>query len=162
MREVDELNVQAQNITNYCNGTGELIYNMSRLVDAVRGRVARATSTLSSSQVLEMFKTDHIVYAWRINNMMLGYAQLELKSMSDPKSCKFGKWYDSAENDPFRNNMTFIEIGEHHADLHKFGAQTIIAYQNNDRVKAEKHYKEMVNHLNKMLQAFSTLNKVFV
>jgi methyl-accepting chemotaxis protein len=162
MREVDEINLEAQSITNHCNGTGELLYKMSRLVDAVRGRAARATPTLSGSQVLELYKTDHIVYAWRINNMMLGYAELELKSMNDPKSCKFGKWYNSTVNDRFRNNRTFIEIGEQHVNLHKFGAETIIAYQKDDKIKAEKSYKEMVNYLNKMLQGFDVLNKMVI
>lgn len=160
MKEVDVLSSQAQNITNHCSGTGELMYNMSRLVDAVRGRLARFSTALTIQEGLDLYKTDHIVYVWRINNMMLGYAQLEVKSMSDPKSCKFGKWYYGSGNDKYRSNKTFIDIGQQHSSLHKFGTETITAYQNRDTVKAEKCYKEMSIILNKMLQSFDALKKI--
>jgi methyl-accepting chemotaxis protein len=160
INNVEGLSSESQTLYNHCNSTGELLYKISRLVDSVRGRLTRVSSSLTLKERLSLYETDHVVYAWRINNMLLGYAELEAEKMSNPKTCKLGKWYYDETDTRIKRNIGFINLEKHHSDLHKHGKETILAYKSKDMDKAQAYYKEVLKSLDNMLSQFARLNTV--
>jgi methyl-accepting chemotaxis protein len=155
---LEDLSADSQVLYKHCISTGELFYKITRLVDSVRGRLARYSSTLTFKDRLAIYETDHVVYAWRVSNMLLGYAELDVEVMANYKGCKFGQWYYSVSDPKLKNSNAYKDIEKHHCDLHKYGKETILAYQNKDMPKAQANYKELLKALDHMLPLLRQLN----
>ncbi len=161
IHEIADVSSEANHLVESCDNTGELLYRISRLVDSVRGRLARFAAALSTTQWLELYKTDHTVYTWRIYNMILGYEKLDAAKMGDPRTCKFGVWYYSIQDPKVRNNRSFIELGKYHQYLHQLGKEAILACNAGNREQAANTSNKMNDVLAGMLYYLDELKKGF-
>jgi methyl-accepting chemotaxis protein len=156
-KEINGISSEARELNEYCNNTGELLYSTSRLVDAVRGRMARFTTQLSEKEWLEQYQTDHIIFVYRIYNMILGYESLTIEKMGDPKSCKLGVWYCQKANDTIKKTGAYIDLEKWHTELHRLAVNAINAYDQQDEETAMREYEKMEVPLNHLIQCMDQL-----
>ena len=159
IREISGLSSEANNLVDNCNETGELLFKISRLVDSVRGRVARFSASLPRTQWIELYKTDHVVYTWRIYNMILGYEKLDAEKMANYRTCKLGVWYYSVTEPRIKGLKAFTELEQHHINLHRLGKEAILAYQMGNLDQANQTFNDMGPVLNQVLKALDQIKK---
>lgn len=157
---ISELSSEANRLVEYCNSTGALVFKISRLVDSVRGRLARFSSALSPAEWIELYRTDHVVYVWRIYNVLLGYEQLDPERIGDYRSCKLGTWYYSGTDPKVKSSREFIELEKHHMKFHQYGKETVAAYQAGEVERAYQCLKELEQALKAMLNCLDGLKKI--
>ena len=162
IREVSGVAVEANKLVSYCNDTGKLIFRTSRMVDIVRGRLSRVSPALSTSQWIDLYKTDHVVFTWRIYNMILGYETLDAEKTANDKTCKLGTWYHNMKDEKIKNYKSFIELGKCHENLHRLGKEAVLAYQSGDADKAKQVHGEMDNALGSLLKHLDEIKTVAV
>jgi methyl-accepting chemotaxis protein len=63
--------------------------------------------------------------------------------ISDPKACRFGKWYYSEHTNNLRNRTAFKNIEIVHNEFHKYAFNGIKAYREGNRTTAEENLKKM-------------------
>jgi methyl-accepting chemotaxis protein len=158
--EVGDLSSEANRSVEYCNHTSELIFKMSRVVNQVRGKLVRYSASLSRREWIEQYKTDHIMYAWRTYNAILGYEKLAAEEMGDFKICKLGVWYYAVADLKVQNHQAFSQLGDCHAELHKLGKETILACEANNPERAREIHTQMNTVLNKVLELLDELKTV--
>lgn len=160
INEISGLSSEANRLVDYCNNTGALLFQTSRLVDSIRGRLARLSTELSPADWIELYRTDHVVYMWRIYNMLLGYEQLDPEKTGDYRSCKLGSWYYSVTDPRVKNSPDFIELEQHHIKIHQLGKETVIAYLAGEEECANQCLAEMDQALGGVLKCLDGLKDI--
>lgn len=140
---VTELSKQADYIDNNCHNIGKYIYDLSKKIDLIRLEMIKNRFCVTDSDMIEIYKTDHLLWRWRVYNMLLGNEKVNIDEVKDYKKCRLGLWYYGVECDKFRDNKVFIELEKPHIELHKLATEATIAYEKNDIRTAEECLKKM-------------------
>lgn len=148
---IDEVSKQSNLLNTQCIGAGELMFKVSRSVDNVRGKMARFSSHLSIEEWLEIFKTDHLVYTWRLFNHIYHFESLDLKNINNPNTCKLGTWYNSITDPRITNHPNFKALKVCHEKLHKKGVACFNAVSEENRPLALKLFDECEPLLNDLM-----------
>jgi len=154
-----DISKESSNLVDYCNGSGDLMYKISRSVDAVRTNMARFSSSLNVAEWLRVYEIDHVIYTWRLYNMIAGFEALEYKNISNPQTCKFGRWYYSVTDKKIIENVHFKNAGALHTSLHEKGVECFNFHNNNDNVKALLSFNEatvILSNLSKEINEIRT------
>lgn len=158
---IDEVSKQSNLLNNHCIGVGELMFKVSRTVDGVRSKIARFNSHLSTSEWIDVFKTDHLVYTWRLFNHIYHFEDLKLSNINNPNTCKLGNWYNSITDPAITNHPTFKNIKLYHEKLHEKGVACFNAVIHNDTRLALALFDECTPLLDKLTTNLDELKKLF-
>lgn len=135
----DDSNILKEN----CNITGQDIYNVSRITNVHRMKMLESPCGLTLSEAVQIYIADHLVWRWRIYNMLLGYVDVDLASVGNHHTCRLGVWYDGEGKNVCGATVAFKKISEPHAQLHKLAGDAVAAYQKGDRKLAEQCLAKM-------------------
>lgn len=158
---IDQLSKQSNILNNHCAGVGELMFNISRTVDDVRGQMARLTSHLSIEEWIDIFKTDHLVYTWRLFNHIYHFEDLKLSNINDPNTCKLGKWCSSITDSKITNHPIFKSVKAKHEQLHQKGVACFNAMADNNTELALTLFNECSPVLYQLTADLDELKKLF-
>ncbi len=129
------------NLYDECLETGKFLYKISRNVDGTRGDMARLRSKLPVQDWLNIFKVDHLIFTWRLYNMIVGFETLRIDQLNNPNGCKLGKWL-AAQTDPaITSSEAFKNVKKTHEELHRYACDCFNANQSNDREAAMTHFE---------------------
>lgn len=110
------------------NQTGEGIYAISRQLQELRTRQISSTPVINSQHALELSKTDHLLWTWRIYNMLLGFEKIDPESVGTHRDCRLGKWAAGPETEALRQNSTYLRLSSPHERVHDLARQAALAY----------------------------------
>ncbi len=134
----------SKNVAELLTGTlrtGEEIIDLSKQLGNLRSQLATGSVSLSLKENIEIYIVDHMLWCWRIYNMILGCEHID--NLIDHKNCRLGKWYYSVTDTKILNNKHFknMEIG--HQKLHEFARKAVEAYNRDDKAKATEIFGQM-------------------
>ncbi|MDF2614511.1 MAG: methyl-accepting chemotaxis protein signaling domain protein [Clostridia bacterium] len=138
-----DLSQQAGYIDNNCQGTGKIIYDLSKTIDSIRMEMVKNRLCLTDADMVEIYKTDHLLWRWRVYNMLLGNEQVDINIVGDYKQCRLGKWYYGIDCEKYKNSKAFADLEKPHIELHEIAKQAVIAYGRNDMKGAEEGLEKM-------------------
>ncbi|OBR94660.1 MULTISPECIES: methyl-accepting chemotaxis protein [Clostridium] len=138
-----ELSQHADHIDSNCKGIGKFIYDLSKRIDSMRVEMLKNKECLTDSDMVEIYKTDHLLWRWRIYNMLLGNEKVNISAVEDYKGCRLGKWYYNIDSDKFRNSKAFVELEKSHIELHEVAKEAALAYEKNDIKLSEECLERM-------------------
>lgn len=154
--QIDVAAHETANLEQYCYGVGKLMYKVSRLVDGVRSKLVKQSTSLNVSQLMDVYISDHIVYTWRLFNHIYKFENLELRHIENPNTCKLGKWYNGLDIKTMQDTRVKA-IKRCHETLHLKGVECFKAAQAGDKEKALAYFnqtKEILDTLITTLEAF--------
>jgi len=108
--------------------TGEGIYAISQQLGELRTRQISSVPAINGHHALELSKTDHLLWTWRIYNMLLGYEHVDPNSVGNHHDCRLGKWASGPETEELRQNPTFSKLASPHKRVHELAHQAALAY----------------------------------
>lgn len=119
--------------------TGEAVHGLSRLTEAFRNTMFSNNITLSTKALLLLSKTDHILWKWRIYNMLLGLEKVKPEDVTSHQHCRLGKWYFSPQTkERIGHYQSYKEIDAPHQAVHIHAKEAAEAYEKGDIVEAER------------------------
>lgn len=122
--------------------TGKTVYELSKMTESLRTEVFRNNIKLSTRALLQLAKTDHILWKWRIYNMILGYEIVHPEDVSSHKVCRLGKWYfDAATRERIGDHSSFELLDIPHQQVHEQARLAAESYKNGDIPQAENHLR---------------------
>lgn len=154
------INEQIQHLRSETNKTGEVFYTLSKMVDNIRLEAIGHINSLSIPNQLELCICDHLIWRWRVYNMILGFDRLSPEQVGTHKTCRLGKWVDSVgvHIDKYRSLLN--EMEKPHAALHEQAARAIKSYNSGDRNKAESILLEMDESSKAVIDILNRLKKL--
>lgn len=126
-----------------CNHIGKDIFDLSNQVIDLRNHTSKDRKAFNMHEKIEFYKLDHLLWKWRIYNMILGFSQVDIRQAEDYKNCQLGKWYYHSGSKDFRNNSSFIKLEAEHKLLHSLAADAVRVYMGKDLKECEQILFEM-------------------
>lgn len=140
--------------------TGKTIYKLSQAIDSFRLQMVEGNGVkLSSKALLHLAKTDHLLWKWRIYNMIIGFEHIRPEDVASHHHCRLGKWYfDEETQKRLKGTSAFERLDQPHQAVHVAAKKAVEAYEKGDIIRAETHLQELeiasaevVNYINELI-----------
>ena len=163
---IDEISTRMLQITTlqdeirqYGVNTSRDIHYLGQQINRFRNEIIINNNVqLSSISLLHLSKADHILWKWRVYNMLLGLEKLSANDLSSHKTCRLGKWYtDEKTIERFGNLPAYKLLDGHHEQVHLQAKHALEAYNAGQLVKADSHLKQLEQSSNEVLKYIEEL-----
>ncbi|WP_084053142.1 methyl-accepting chemotaxis protein [Desulfonispora thiosulfatigenes] len=138
-----DISNESDYLAKTCRDTGLAIYEVSKDLDKFRLDLIQNRNFLKDADMMEVYKTDHLLWRWRVYNMLLGFEKVDVNVVSDYKNCGLGKWYYGIECDKIRHINAVKQMEKPHIELHQAAKDAAIAFNNGDIAEAERSLARM-------------------
>jgi methyl-accepting chemotaxis protein len=157
--EVGNIASTSDTLFNECNDIGRLIFDLSKKIDGLRIKAIKDNNCLGEMEFIDIYKVDHLLWRWRIYNMILGYEKADINSAGDYKNCRLGKWYYGIDCEKFKNYKAFVDMESPHIELHKLAKESVEEYKKGNIKAAEKILYDMDNCSKEVIRCLESLKK---
>lgn len=137
------INEKANRLKGEADKTGQAFFEISQRIDAIRLEAFNSTKILDPAIMVEITITDHLMWKWRVYNMILGYIHLDIDKVGDHNGCRLGKWLGTLDKDKQGIKVLLNKIEPPHTLIHEKAKKAIQAYENNNVSESEKILKEI-------------------
>ncbi|MDR3563710.1 MAG: methyl-accepting chemotaxis protein [Negativicutes bacterium] len=140
---IRELTTRAETLNDRTQSSNKAILKVLVGANKVRTEISGMKLRFSSVQILDLAKTDHLVWKARIQYMLRGLLKLDAANVENHHACRLGKWYDTVGRELFGREQVFKQMDEVHALFHRRCAEAIRKYQSNDLAGAKSLLPEI-------------------
>lgn len=136
-----------EDIRHFGDSTSASIYNLSTEINNFRLRVIEENNVhLSSNSLLQLSKADHILWKWRIYNMLLGLEVVRPSDVSSHNDCRLGKWYnDEMTKSRLGHLAAYQNLTPPHASVHKYAREAATQFEQGNIKAAEDNLRQLEN-----------------
>src|SRR5690606_10968419 len=108
--------------------TAGIIYDISNNMDHYRLTFVNSNIIESEKDIIQLAKTDHLLWKWNIYNLLLGFGNISADEITSHKVCRLGKWYYSSLPDKVKQNDAFNKLEKPHEAVHEYAKQAVEKY----------------------------------
>ena len=140
--------------------TGAAIYKLSKMIDDYRSTTISKNFIISQEDIIELAITDHLLWRWKIYNLILGFEEMSERDIGSPRESRLGQWYYGKGQEIVGNERVFKELEKPHTEVHEIARKAVSAYNYGDKAKAEEYLQPLsdVSHIViEKLQALQTI-----
>ena len=137
---INEKSAQSQKVTKQ---TAKTIFELSKQMDDYRRTFFNINVKLSYKDIVRVAKTDHLLWKWKVYNMILGVGSIDTEEVTSHEVCRFGEWYYGELSDQVRNEVAFKQLEEPHKKVHQYAKQSVECYGKGDIVGAEEAFVQL-------------------
>lgn len=159
--EIYKIKSETDNVEKRCTKTAEDIFGLSKSIQDIRSKQLSKSNLLSEVEKIEIYKVDHLLWKWRVYNMLLDITTVDIKVAGDYKNCQLGKWYYQTTDKCLKSNKYFISLEKPHIALHTAAKEAAIAYSNKDIKLAEEKLYEMDTYSNDVLTLLDNIKRSY-
>ncbi|WP_342558499.1 methyl-accepting chemotaxis protein [Metasolibacillus sp. FSL K6-0083] len=142
--------------------TGAAIYKLSKMIEEYRSTTIAKNFILSQEDIIALNITDHLLWRWRIYNLMLGFEQMTESDIESPKESRLGIWYYGIGKELLANERAYKELEQPHIEVHDIAKKAIRAYHQGDRKLAENYLDELTVVSNIVIEKLQELQAIFI
>lgn len=135
--DLQSISDKSEYLRQEADRTGQAFFDISQRLDALRMQAISCGMTLTPPIMAALSITDHLMWKWRIYNMLLGYHKFDLSKVTDHHSCRLGKWLDTLDPKDPTVSQYLKRIAAPHEKVHRASHQAIEAYQHKDIQQSE-------------------------
>jgi methyl-accepting chemotaxis protein len=158
-QEISNTATTADVLYEESNDTGKSIFNLSKEIDGIRIIAIKDKNSLTDKDFLDVYKVDHLLWRWRIYNMILGYEKADINTAGDYKNCRLGKWYYGGDCEKLKKYKAYTDMEKPHIELHNLAKEAIAAYEKGDIKAAEKALAGMDYCSKEVVKCLESLKK---
>ncbi|MCA9747467.1 MAG: CZB domain-containing protein, partial [Lactococcus sp.] len=146
------MDISARNATIYDNSvlaqeisqqTAKTIFELSSQMDNYRKTFFGINVRLTSKDIVRVAKTDHLLWKWRVYNLILGVGTIESNEVTSHETCRLGKWYYGDLPSHVKQKDIFKQLEEPHKKVHQNAKLVVECYERNDLIGVEKAFEEL-------------------
>lgn len=120
--------------------TAKVIFDLSKQMEEYRNTFFETNIRLSAKDVIKVAKTDHLLWKWKVYNMLLGLEALDPAQIASHESCRLGKWYYSHLPSKVKSKPAFQQLEKPHKDVHQYAKQAAECYEKGDLSGAQEAF----------------------
>lgn len=148
----------SEHVSELAHETGTAVYELSQLTEQFRNELFKQTKGLPVEALLQLTKSDHMLWKWRIYNMLLGYERVEPEQVTSHRNCRLGKWYYSSDTvSLWGKNRAYELLDKPHKLVHEHAHAAAQAYASGDIQQAELHLKQLEAASGQVVSAIDSL-----
>jgi methyl-accepting chemotaxis protein len=108
-------------------------------------------------RALYLAKCDHLMWARRLHQMLLGRDGLREDELNDPSACRFGRWYYGAGRETYGTHPEYATLEQPHKEAHVIARAAVDAQAAGDRIAARRHADRLAPVSQRILAALDRL-----
>lgn len=137
------INEKTKIIHEETDKTGMAFHAVSKYIDNIRTDILSSKPNLDLITQLEICISDHLLWKWRVYNMILGYETLDSNEVGTHHTCRLGLWCDHATIDNPNICQKIEAMSKPHEKLHILAKEAIDVYNRGNQEKASELLAEM-------------------
>lgn len=142
-QNISELASSASDTISYTNEAGQGVFTISQELLDLRARRLNQTQDFSVKEALEIAKTDHLCWTWKIINIFQGYEEIDADNLESHETCRLGKWLQTPQAQILHEFSDFEKLESPHKRLHVLAREIVIAYNNRETDKAKQSFEQL-------------------
>ncbi|WP_198508055.1 CZB domain-containing protein, partial [Bacillus sp. FJAT-42315] len=103
--------------------------------------------------------TDHLLWKWKIYNMLLNLEEIDSKQVTSYKSCRLGAWYYSDLHPSIKKKPAFQQLEEPHQAVHHYAKLAVEHYEQGNNDEAQSAFEELQKASEHVMDLLSQLEK---
>ncbi len=155
--EMHDLGLISQDVAR---GTANVIYDLSMQMDEYRRTFFETNIRLNSKDIIKVAKTDHLLWKWRVYNVLLGLDDVDTQNAANYETCRLGLWYYGDLSHELKNQPTFRQLEEPHKAVHYFAKQAVQSFEQGNLSEAENAFKHLQRASDQVIALLSELEKL--
>src|SRR5699024_6770441 len=141
--EISERNTSIFEISNesrdLAQEAAKVIYNLSQQMNDYRLKFLDSNIVFNDQDIINVGKTDHLLWKWNIYNMILGLVDLTESDVGSHEVCRLGKWYyDTSLSPKIKNHQAYKNLEGPHMAVHDYARQAVAKYRQGEIDEAKK------------------------
>ncbi len=149
----------ASSIKDQAVAVEQAIVEIGDRAEATRRTLGGFQLDLEPKEILELSKTDHLLWRLRLSNMLLGRQRLTPSEVASHRECRLGKWYYGAGQAAFGHLASFRAIEAPHERLHQLARQVVEAFNAGRHARADALMTEVLRTSSEILHCLDQLGK---
>lgn len=124
-----QITAKVQEVSRLAEVTGarageaaEALVEAGGILERLRGVLDKVQLALSDHELLVLAHTDHLLWKWRLYNMLAGRAEIDPQQVADHRACRLGRWYFGAQ-ERFGHLASFRELDAPHQEVHRLARE---------------------------------------
>jgi len=131
------VNEKAFELKEHTHQTGKAFYDTSKFIDEIRLISIANADNCSNKILIEESISDHLIWRWRVYNMILGNETIDEKTVGTHHTCRLGKWLKTVNSEDMVVNKIIKNLEKPHKEIHELAKEAIKYYNNNKLDAAE-------------------------
>lgn len=132
------INNSSINLKNEATKTGKAFFDISQSLDTIRINALNSRKKIDNAMMIELSKTDHLMWKWKVYNMILGNITLETETVGNHHVCRLGKWLQTLDRNQNGVSEILSKLEGPHSKIHEAAKEAIKAYNNKNSAEAER------------------------
>ncbi|MGE6259097.1 methyl-accepting chemotaxis protein [Heyndrickxia sporothermodurans] len=149
----------SMNTQEIANLTARHVFELSKRMEEYRNTFFGINVKLYSQDIIRVTITDHLLWKWKVYNMILGVETIDLNKIISHEECRLGKWYYSDLPASVRNSYTYKQLENPHKAVHHYAKQAIVSYKNNNVSGAQEAFIQLEEASKEVIGLLSNLEK---
>jgi len=154
------VNEESKTLNKEIDKTGRAINSISTIVNDIRMEILSGVGDYDINTQIEVCMCDHLIWRWRVYNMILGYETLTETEVGTHHTCRLGKWCDNTSFESKDMCFTIKEMESPHSDLHVHAKNAIKAYNSGNQELAEKLLVDIDNDSAKVIAELKKMKRI--
>lgn len=151
-----ELGIGSQEIAQK---TGEIMFSLSKQMDDYRLSFLDTNMQFTTKDIIRIAKTDHLLWKWRVYNVLLGIEKINPNDVSSHHDCQLGSWYFNEAPAGIRTTPAFAKLDNPHQEVHQLAKLTIEQYNNGYLDKAIESFRELDQASHNVIELLTELGE---
>lgn len=123
--------------------TGTAIYKLSKMIDDYRSNTISKNFIIGQEDIIELNITDHLLWRWRIYNLILGFEQMKESDIGQARESRLGQWYYGQGKELHGNEKAYKELEKPFIEIHDIARKAVAASNSGNKELAEQHLEQL-------------------
>lgn len=142
--------------------TGSAIYKLSKMIDDYRSTTISKNFIISQEDIIELAITDHLLWRWKIYNLLLGFESMTEKDVGSPKDSRLGEWYYGTGKTLLDKERAYIDLEKPFIHVHEIAKKAVQAYNSGNKNEAEQYLDDITNESLLVIEKLKELKQIFI
>lgn len=154
------VNEETKKLQLQTDRTGRAIHAVSSIINEMRMEALAVSPALDIATQIEICMCDHLMWRWKVYNMILGYEALNEKEVGTHHTCRLGKWCKEASFEDRDMCQSISNMEKPHEALHEYAKKAIKAYNAGDKNAAEGFLMDIDRSSAQVIDALKKMKKI--
>lgn len=142
--------------------TGNAIYTLSKMIDQYRTETISRNFIISQEDIVELTITDHLLWRWRIYNLLLGFEEMSESEVGTARESRLGEWYYGKGKMILQNERAYKELEQPHLQVYDTARKAVSAYNGGRKDEAERYLEEITSVSKIVIEKLQELKEILV
>ena len=156
-RSMTESTIRSQEIAFE---TGTAIYALSKMIDEYRSHTISKNFIISQEDIIEVAITDHLLWRWKIYNLLLGFEEMESLNLDAPRESNLGQWYYDKGRELLGDEKEYRELEAPFLKVYDIAKKAVSAHTAGDEALAEKYLEELTETSQIVIDKLHSLQEI--